>query len=147
MLTMDPRTRRTLLLAPLAVATYLLRFGSSWLLLERVGAQRFDPHAFGLLGDAVLLLALALPLLVLLGWILRRRRPWRGLLAAASAPGWTALSVLLLLLIGAPTPGQVWTFLLLPVQDHWPVLLSALLWFATCAVLRALAVARPEPAR
>ncbi|WP_156963921.1 hypothetical protein [Muricoccus aerilatus] len=55
--------------------------------------------------------------------------------------------MLLLLLIGAPTPGQVWAFLLLPLMAHWPVLLSALLWSATCAVLRALAVTRPEPAR
>ncbi|WP_169742836.1 hypothetical protein [Muricoccus aerilatus] len=42
-------TRRTLLLAPLAVAAYLLRFGASWLLLERIGAEQFNPHAFGLL--------------------------------------------------------------------------------------------------
>ncbi|MFT8243552.1 hypothetical protein [Roseomonas sp. BN140053] len=134
-------------LALLAVLFYGLRFAASWLVLARVGADRFDPHGFGLLGDALLLAVLALPLLVLLRWILRRRRPWRGLLAPASAPGWTALSVLLLLLLGAPLPGQVWALLLLPVAASWPVLLAVLFWFATCAALRALAVAPPGPDR
>ncbi|WP_458096462.1 hypothetical protein [Roseomonas sp. WA12] len=139
--------RPAIWLAPLAIAAYILRFLSSWLLLERVGADRFDPHAFGLLGDGMLLLALTLPLLLLLWWILGRRRPWRGLFAHGRSGGWTVLSVLLLLLVGSPTPGQAWAFIMLPFRDHWPVLLAALLWFATCAVLRALAVTPPEASR
>lgn len=73
-------------------------------------------------------------------WVVRRRAPWRGVLAPA-APGPTALSVALLLILGAPLPGQVWAFILLPLREAWPVLLSALLWFATAAALRSLAVA------
>lgn len=147
MRSMIPARRRTVSLAPLAVVAYPLRFGASRFLLERVGADRFDPHGFRLLGDTILLLALAPPLLILLWWILRRRRPWRGLLAAGRTPGWTGLRVLLLLVLGAPTPGQVWAFILLPLRDHWSVLLAALLWSATCAALRALAITPPEPAR
>ncbi|MDB5413350.1 MAG: hypothetical protein JWR10_1685 [Rubritepida sp.] len=131
-------------LVPLAVAAYGLRFGSSWLTLALAGDRRFDPHGFGLLGDAILLSALFLPALGLLLWILRRNRPWRGLLSPASVPLWTGLSVLLFLLIGAPTPGQAWALVLLPLAESWPVLLSALLWFAVAGVLRALAVASPE---
>ena len=143
---MSPVLRRVAWFLPLAVAAYGLRFASSWLVLATVGADRFDPHTFGLLGDAMLLLALLPAMLGLLWWVLRRRRPWRGVFAAASAPGWTALSVLLLLLLGAPTPEQVSALALLPVRDAWPVLLSALLWFAVAAAGRAFAVAAPHGA-
>ena len=133
--------------AVLAILAFLLRFGTSWLVFVQAGAARFDPHGFGLLGDAVLLAALAGPLLVLLWWILRRSRPWRGFLVPAASPGWTGVSVLVLLLLGAPMPGQVWAIVLLPVRLHWPVLVSVLVWFAVCAVLRALAVAPPGGSR
>ena len=58
---------------------------------------------------------------------------------------WTSLSVVLLMLVGAPTLGQVWAVILLPVAGSWPVLASAAVWFATVAHLRAIAVAPPEP--
>lgn len=134
-------------LALIAVAAYCLRFGSSWLMLQRVPPARFDPHGFGLLGDALELAVLAVPLGALLWWILWRRGPWRGLLAPAASPGRTLLSVLLLLLLGAPKLGQVWTMILLPLSECWPVVLSALLWFAVAALLRALAASGPGPTR
>lgn len=132
----------------LAITAYGLRFGASWLLLQAVPAERFDPHGFGLLGDAIQLAAMAVPLAALVWWINSRRGPWRGLFAPAATPGRTVVSVFLLLVIGAPTLGQVWTMILLPLSACWPVVLSALLWFAVAATLRALAVtdARPNPA-
>jgi len=140
---MLPETRRIFWLAPLAVMAFLLRFGAMWFLQRRVPSERFDRHGFGLLGDFVFLCALALPLAVLLWWILRRRRPWRGFFAAASTPGRTALSVVLLLLIGAPTLGHVAALVSLPLSESWPALVSALVWWVICAGLRGLAVARP----
>lgn len=142
-----PWRRSVLWLALAAIAAYVLRFLSSALVLNRVGPDRFDPHGFGLLGDLMLLTALAVPLLGLLWWILRRYRPGRGLLARASTPGWTALSLVLLLLLGAPTPEQWAALIVLPVNDSWPVLTSALAWFAVTALLRAGAVSPPAPAR
>lgn len=137
-------------LAAVAVVLYALRFGSVWFVTD-TASREFDPHAFGLLGDWFLWLALALPLLALLGWALWRRRPWRGLFVPASAPSWTALSLLVLLLLGAPTPGQYWALALLPAAESWPVLAAALAWFGLVAVLRARAVAAPgatgSPAR
>lgn len=138
--------RRAAWFLPLAVAAYGLPCASCWLVLATVGADRFDPHAFGLLGDAVLLLILSPVMLGLAWWVLRRCRPWCGVFAAASAPGWTALSALLLLLLGAPTPEQISALALLPARDAWPVLLSALLWFVVVAAGRALAVAAPHGA-
>ena len=54
-----------LLIVPV-LALYVLRFASSWWLLGQGFGQRFDPHAFGTLGDAVLLSVAALPLAALL---------------------------------------------------------------------------------
>lgn len=62
-----------------------------------------------------------------------------------ATPAGTALSVVLLVLLGAPLPGQVWALVLLPLRDSWPVLVSALLWFAAVATGRALLVAGPSP--
>ena len=59
-------------------------------------------------------------------------------------PAGTVLSMVLLVLLGAPLPGQVWA--LLPLSDSWPVLASVLLWFVMVAIGRALAVAGPGPA-
>ena len=128
----------------LTLAVYVLRFASSWWLLDHGLGQRFDPHAFGTLGDAVLLSLAAPPLAGLLWWVLRRRGAWRGLFAPASRPGWTLLSILLLLVIGAPTPNQVWAMLLLPLVDAWPAVVSAACWFVTVALLRAVAVTGPR---
>ena len=127
--------RGTGLLVLLVLAVYVLRFASSWWLFAQGFSQRFDPHAFGTLGDAVLLSVAALP-----WWVLRRRGAWRGLFAPAAGPGWTLLSVVLLLVIGAPTPNQVWAMLLLPAADSWPAIPSAASWFATVALLRAVAI-------
>ncbi len=124
----------------LAVLAYGLRFLSSWWLLEHAGADRFDPHGFGLFGDAVLLATLAPFLAVLLVGIIRRRGAWRGLFASASRPGWTLASYALVLLLGAPTPGQVWAVIMLPYDVAWPASVSAALWFGVTAVLRAVAV-------
>ena len=124
----------------LTLAVYVLRFASSWWQLGNGFGRRFDPHAFGALGDAVLLSVAAPPLAGLLGWILRRRGAWRGLFAPASGPGWTLLSIVLLLVISVPTPNQVWAMLLLPAADAWPAMLSAAGWFVTVALLRAVAV-------
>lgn len=131
-------------IAAWAVLAYLLRFVSSCAVVAWTGAPNFDPHGFGLLGDVLQLSAMALPLLVLLIWAVRRRQPWRGLLAPASSVAWTVLSVMLLVLIGAPTLGQAWAVILLPPTNSWPVLASAAIWFATVAVLRALAVSRSK---
>lgn len=138
----DVRRKRWKLvgLLVLAVLAYGLRFLSSWWLLEHAGADRFDPHGFGLLGDVVLLAALTPFLSVLLVWIVRRRGAWRGLFASASRPGWTLASYMLVLLLGAPTPGQVWAVILLPYDVGWPASASAALWFGVTAVLRAVAV-------
>ncbi len=136
--------RRAAWLVPLGLGDYGLRFAASWLVLAWAGSRRFDPHGFGLLGDGVLLLVLAPVVLVLLGWVLWRRNRWRGVLAPATTPAGTASSVLLLVLLGTPLPGQVWALVLLPLAESWPVLLSALLWFAVVAVGRALAVAEPR---
>ena len=127
-----------------AVLAYLLRFVSSWAVLAWTGDDQFDRHGFGLLGDALQLSVLAPPLLGLLVWIVRRRLPWRGVLARASTAGWTILSVVLLGLIGAPTLGQVWAVRLLPVTGSWPVLVGAATWLITVAVLRAMAVSPPR---
>ena len=136
--------RRTAVVVLLVLAVYGLRFASSWWLLGHGLGPRFDPHAFGTLGDAVLL-SVAAPLLAgLLWWVMRRRGAWRGLFAPASRPGWTLLSVLLLLLIGAPTPNQVWAMLLLPAAEAWPAMVSAAGWFVTVALLRAVAVTGPR---
>ena len=132
-------------IAAWAVLAYLLRFLSSWAVLAWTGDREFDPHGFGLLGDVVQLSAMALPLLGLLSWTVGRRRPWRGLAAPASSAARTILSVVLLVLIGAPTLGQAWAVILLPVTASWPVLASAAVWFATVAVLRAMAVSPPTP--
>jgi hypothetical protein len=126
------------------VLTYLLRFLSSWAVVAWTGNREFNPHGFGLLGDFLQLSAMALPLLGLLIWTVRRRQPWRGLFASASSMAWTILSVMLLVLIGAPTLGQAWAIILLPVTGSWPVLASVAVWFATVAVLRAMAVAPPK---
>ena len=131
---------------PLGLASYALRFASSWLVLAWANDTRFDPHAFGLLGDGVLLLALAPVMAGLLGWLLWRRRAWRGVLAPGATSAGTIVSVVLLLLLGAPLPGQVWALVLLPFSDSWPVLVSVLFWFATVAAGRALLVAAPTPA-
>ena len=128
------------IISVIAIAAYGLRLGASWLLLQTVPAERFDPHGFGLLGDAIQLAAMAAPLGVFLSWIISRRGPWRGVFAPAATPGRTILSGLLLLVIGAPTLGQVWAMILLPLSACWPVVLSAVLWFGVVAVLRALAV-------
>ena len=120
---------------------YLLRFLASWTVVAWTGNREFDPHAFGLLGDFLQLSAMALPLLGLLIWTVCRRQPWRGLFAPASSAAWTILSVVLLVLIGAPTLGQAWAIILQPVTRCWPVLASVAVWFATVAVLRAMAVA------
>ena len=132
--------RRLAALLVLAVLAYGLRFLSSWWLLEHAGADRFDPHGFGLLGDVVLLAALAPLLTMLLVWIVRRRGVWRGLFASASRPGWTVVSYALVVLLGAPTPGQVWAMILLPYDVAWPASASAALWFGVAAALRAVAV-------
>lgn len=132
--------RYRLVIAAWAASAYVLRFVSSWVFLTLTPDRRFDPHGFGLLGDAIQLSAMALPLLGLLAWVLRRRLAWRGLFAPASSFVWTALSIALLLLVGAPTLGQVWTVVLLPLTVSWPVLGSAALWFIKVAVLRALSV-------
>ncbi len=131
---------------PLGLASYGLRFASSWLVLAWAGDKRFDPHAFGLLGDGVLLLALAPVMVGLLGWLLWRRRGWRGVLAPSATPAGTALSVVVLMLLGAPLPGQVWALVLLPLTESWPVLVSVLFWFGVMALGRALAVTGPTPA-
>ena len=123
-----------------AVITYAARFASTWWLVSHEETARFDPHTFGLLGDAVLLSALALPLAGLLWWSLRRRGAWRGLFAPASSTAWTIVSVASLLLLGAPTPNQIWAVILLPTADAWPAVLSAVCWFAMVALLRAVAV-------
>ena len=136
--------RRAAWLVPLGLAGYGLRFACSWLVLAWAGERRFDPHGFGLLGDAVLLLVLAPVILALLGWVLRRGHRWRGVLAPAATPVGTVLSVLLLVLLGAPLPGQVWALVLLPLSLSWPVLVSVLLWFAVVAIGRPLAVAGPR---
>ena len=138
--------RRVAWLAPVGLASYGLRFASSWLVLDWAGDKRFDPHGFGLLGDGVLLLALAPVMAVLLGWLLLRRRHWRGLLACGATTAGTVLSVAVLLLLGAPLPGQVWALVLLPLPESWPVLASVLLWFAVVAAGRAFAVAGATPA-
>ena len=127
-----------------AMLAYLLRFLSSWVVMAWTGDREFDPHGFGLLGDVLQLAAMALPLLCLLIWTVRRQQPWRGLFAPASSVGWTVLSVVLLLLVGAPTLGQAWAVVLLPVTGSWPVLASVAIWFATVSVLRAIAVAPPQ---
>ena len=132
--------RGTALMVLPVLAVYVLRFASSWWLLGQGLGSRFDPHAFGTLGDAVLLSVAASPLAGLLWWIMRRRGAWRGLFAPASGPGWTLLSILLLLVIGAPTPNQVWAMLLLPAAEAWPAMVSAACWFITAALLRAVAV-------
>ncbi len=133
------------IISVLAITAYGLRFGASWLLLQTVPAERFDPHGFGLFGDAVQLAAMAVPLSVLLCWIISRRGPWRGVFTPAATPGRTVFSLLLLLVIGAPTLGQVWAMILLPLSACWPVVLSAVLWFGVAAVLRALAVTGAQP--
>ncbi len=138
--------RRAAWLVPLGLAGYGLRFAASWLVLARAGSRRFDPHGFGLFGDAVLLLALAPVMLALLGWVLWRRNRWRGVLAPAATPAGSVLSAVLLVLLGAPLPGQVWALVLLPLSLSWPVLASALLWFAAVSIGRALAVADPNAA-
>ncbi len=136
--------RRAAWLVPLGLGGYGLRFAASWLVLVWAGSRRFDPHGFGLLGDGVLLLALAPVVLALLGWLLWRRNRWRGILAPAATPARTVLSVLALVLLGAPLPDQVWALVLLPLAESWPVLVSALFWFAVVAISRALAVADPR---
>jgi len=136
--------RGTAVIVVLTVAAYVLRFASSWWLLGHGLGGRFDPHAFGTLGDAVLLCVAAPPLAGLLWWVLRRRAAWRGLFAPASGPGWTLLSVLLLLVIGGPTPNQVWAMLLLPPAEAWPAMVSAVGWFVAVALLRAVAVTGPR---
>ena len=136
--------RRAAWLVPLGLAGYGLRFAASWLVLSWTADRRFDPHGFGLLGDAVLLLVLAPVMLALLGWVLWRRNRWRGALAPAATPAGTVLSVLLLVLLAAPLPGQVWALVLLPLSLSWPVLVSALLWSGVVAIGRALAVAGPR---
>jgi hypothetical protein len=128
------------IISVLAITAYGLRFGASWLLLQEVPAERFDPHGFGLFGDAVQLAATAVPLGALLWWIISRRGPWRGLFAPAATRFRTVVSAFMLLVVGAPTLGQVWAMILLPFSACWPVVLSAVLWFAVVAVLRALAV-------
>ena len=133
-------------LVPLGLASYGLRFASSWLVLAWAGDKHFDPHGFGLLGDGVLLLALAPVMAGLLGWVLWRPRRWQGVLARGATPAGTVLSVVVLMLLGAPLPGQVWALVLLPPSESWPVLVSALFWFAVGAFGRALAVAGPIPA-
>ena len=137
-------SRGAIWLAVLAVSAYVLRLATSWWLSDRDKTRRFDIHGFGLFGDMILLGVLALPLAGLLWWILRRRGAWRGLFATASSPGWAALSVVLLIVLGAPTPNQVWAVILLPPIDAWPAMLSAVLWFATAAALRAVAVTGPR---
>ncbi len=127
-----------------AITAYLLRFASSWAVLAWTADRSFDPHGFGLLGDAMQLSAMALPLLGLLVWMLRRRLAWRSLFAPASSVAWTAVSVVTLLLIGAPTLGQAWAVILLPVAASWPVLASSAAWFTTVAILRAMAVQAPR---
>ena len=62
--------RRAAWLVPLALVSYGLRFACSWLVLFWAADRRSDPHGFGLLGDAVLLLVLAPGMLPLLGWVL-----------------------------------------------------------------------------
>ena len=131
-------------IAAWAVLAYLLRFLSSWAVVAWTGNREFDPHGFGLLGDVLQLSAMALPLLGLLIWTVRRRQPWRGLFAPASSIAWTVTSVVLLVLIGARTLGQVWAVILLPITGSWPVLAGVAIWFATVAVLRAVAVAPPR---
>ncbi len=131
-------------IAAWAVLAYLLRFLSSWAVVTWTGNQEFDPHGFGLLGDFLQLFVMALPLLGLLIWTVRRRQPWRGLFAPASSMAWTVMSVVLLVLIGTPTLGQVWAVILLPTTGSWPVLAGVAIWFATVAVLRAIAVAPPR---
>lgn len=133
-------------LATAAVAAYGLRPWSYWLLLERTGPDRFpfDRHGYGLLGEVLLLGALALPLAALLWWIMRRYHAGQGLLARASTPAWTVVSVLLLLLLGAPLPTHWGAISRLPVVDTWPVLAADLLWLAVSALLRAAAVAPPR---
>lgn len=140
--------RTTAVLVVLAASAYLMRFLSSWWLLEHTGTDRFDPHGFGLLGDVILLVIQAPFLAVFLAWIVRRRGAWRGLFEPASRPGWTAASYALVLLLGAPTPDQVWAFILLPPPMAWPAVASAALWFAVTALLRAVAITGPvaEPA-
>lgn len=123
-----------------AVSAYLLRFASSWAVLAWTADRSFDPHGFGLLGDMLQLSAMALPLLGLLVWMLFRRWTWRGLFAPASSGAWTVVSVVLLVLIGAPTLGQGWAIVLLPLSASWPVLASVVVWCGTVAVLRAMAV-------
>ena len=135
----------SLIISVLAITAYGLRFGASWLLLQAEPAERFDPHGFGLFGDAIQLAAMAAPLGALLWWIISRRGPWRGVFATAATPGRTIFSVLLLLVIGVPTLGQVWAMILLPLSACWPVVLSAVLWFGVVAVLRALAVTGAQP--
>ena len=132
-------------IAAWAVLAYLLRFLSSWTVVVWTGNREFDPHGFGLLGDFLQLSAMALPLLGLLIWTVRWRQPWRGLFAPAASVAWTILSVVLLVLIGAPTLGQVWAVILLPLTGSWPVLASVAVWFATVAVLRAMALSSPRP--
>lgn len=130
----------------LAVAVaYGMRFLSSWAATTLAADRRFDPHGFGLLGDLVLLGVLAVPGAGLLGWTLWRGLAWRGLTwrglgAPASGPGWTAISVAILLVFGAPLPGQVWALRLLPLGESWPVALVVLGWFVLVAVLRGAAV-------
>ncbi len=136
--------RRAAWLVPLGLGGYGLRFVASWLVLAWAGSRRFDPHGFGLFGDGVLLLVLAPVVLALLGWLLWRRNRWRGALAPAATPAGTMLSVLALVLLGAPLPGQIWALMLLPLSLSWPVLGSALFWFAIAAIGRALAVAEPR---
>lgn len=128
-----------------AVFVYGLRFLSSWAVLDWTANRNFDPHAIGLLGDMLQLSIMALPLLGLFAWVIRHRQPWRGLFAPASSPAWTVFSIMLLLLIGAPTLGQAWAIILLPVTESWPVLASVTAWIAVVAVLRALAVSACRP--
>ena len=52
---------------------------------------------------------------------------------------------MLLVLIGAPTLGQAWAVILLPITDYCPLLASAAVWFATVAVLRVIVVVSPKP--
>lgn len=120
-----------------AVLAYVLRFLSSWAVLAWTGSREFDPHGFGLLGDGLQLSAMAPPLVGLLIWAVRCRQPWRGLFAPTSSLAWTALSIVLLVLVGAPTLGQAWAIILLPIEQSWPVLASATVWFVTVAVCSA----------
>lgn len=68
---------------------------------------------------------------------MRRCRPGTDLLAPAATPMRTALTWLLLALLGSPTLSQRSALSGLPLARAWPALLSALLWFVVCLHLRA----------